>query len=453
MSQNSLRPPKKSVTKLATPTRKKGRSQNSRPKKRVDNKTLDSNSKKESCDINVRIPEILNIEGIRKNDKLIKKLRELPKLNEQQINTAADDVYNLIGINDILLKYYINNVITNINNTEGRNIFSILADTAQCNKSIGEENLDTNCYLCGYPLLKRKVHVMNSVDPLYPECEHVLPYIYGALYLKLVTNSQEYKQLPPFLKTLTQLEYKWSHKACNQLKSQAPFIMINEDLQYIPDEKNIKCFIEQLYNGNSKWALKWRESISLGDVDDPWFKDSIKKLEPVQYNNLLRYINELTTQISYYTDGELNFLKSVIIISFVKYLKANLETTSLNNIKKSITPQVKEYISKAWTNYRTTFQSTVRDTEKLSNIEIGEMYGSDFMSSLNEFGKKKNTNSTKHKVSNNSRTSYSSVKVINQAKKLRIRLTKNLKNNKRVYKTISQLKEEIRKKLKNNYIH
>lgn len=167
----------------------------------------------------------------------------------------------------------------------------------------------------------------------------------------------------------------------------------------------------------------------------------------------MRYINQLTSQLSSQTDGELNFLKSVIIVSFVKYLKANLETKSLDSIKKSITPEVRKYISKAWKNYRTTFQSIIRDTEKLSDQEIGEMYGSDFFESLNEFGKRKISNSTKGNVRNtrntaNSRTSYSSIKVINQAKKLRIRLTKNTRNNKRVYKTISQLKEEIKKKLK-----
>ena len=47
---------------------------------------------------------------------------------------------------------------------------------------------------------------------------------------------------------------------------------------------------------------------------------------PIQQENLLNYINQLTSQLSSQTDGELNFLKSVIIVSFVKYLKANLET-------------------------------------------------------------------------------------------------------------------------------
>ena len=41
-----------------------------------------------SCTLNNRIPEILNVEGIRKNTKLIKKLKELPQLNQQQINTS-----------------------------------------------------------------------------------------------------------------------------------------------------------------------------------------------------------------------------------------------------------------------------------------------------------------------------------------------------------------------------
>ena len=121
-----------------------------------------------SCTLNNRIPEILNVEGIRKNTKLINKLRQLPQLNQQQINIATEDVYNLIGVKDILLKRYIYETIININNTQGRNIFSTLADTAQCYKSIGQEELDTNCYLCGYPLLERHNHVTDHSDPLYP---------------------------------------------------------------------------------------------------------------------------------------------------------------------------------------------------------------------------------------------------------------------------------------------
>lgn len=69
------------------------------------------------------------------------------------------------------------------------------------------------------------------------------------------------------------------------------------------------------------------------------------------------------------------------------------------------------------------------------------MYGSDLFESLNEFGKRKIRNSAKVNSSND-RTSYSSIKVINQAKKLKIRLTKNTNNNKRIYKTISQLKKK-----------
>ena len=49
-----------------------------------------------SCTLNNRIPEILNVGGIRKNAKLINKLRQFPQLNQKQINIATEDVFNLI---------------------------------------------------------------------------------------------------------------------------------------------------------------------------------------------------------------------------------------------------------------------------------------------------------------------------------------------------------------------
>ena len=101
-------------------------------------------------------------------------------------------------------------------------MFTNAADKKQCETAIGPERSTDKCYLCGFPLLERgQLGVKNTTHPLYPECEHVLPYILGALYLNLVTGKKEFERLPVDSQELTKAEYRWSHRCCNQLKSQA----------------------------------------------------------------------------------------------------------------------------------------------------------------------------------------------------------------------------------------
>jgi len=66
----------------------------------------------------------------------------------------------------------------------------------------------TKCYMCGLPILVKKDTGMA------PECEHVLPVVAAAIYLKLYSGADKGK-----VTYQIQLVYEWAHEVCNQVKS------------------------------------------------------------------------------------------------------------------------------------------------------------------------------------------------------------------------------------------
>jgi hypothetical protein len=332
------------------------------------------------CLVN-RIPEILNIEGIRKDKKLINYFKTIPKLDPTVLKAVSQDFYSTIGINDPLLLSFIEDTVSNIN--DNKNMFTTMADTSQCTTAIGPEQFGDTCYLCGFALLPRGPRGIGSdtKDPFYPECEHVLPYIYGALYLNLITSKKEFDSLPIDVQRLSRIEYKWSHKCCNQIKSQAPFVKYTSDFQFIEDDDNIRCFLDELYEGKSTWANQFQENIAImvsdtDTVNNTKFKEGMRQQKNSHYPVLKQTITNIVNNVSSLTDGEVNFLRSILIISFVKYIK-RIYTSSdvdLRQLKSSITPGVRSYILKAWDSYRLTFQSLFQDTNRLTDSQIFSSY-------------------------------------------------------------------------------
>lgn len=348
-----------------------------------------------SCLVN-RIPEILNIEGVRKDKELIKYFRNIPKLEPTALKAVSQDFYSTLGINDPLLLSFIEDAVININNN--KNMFTTLADTSQCTTAIGPEQFGDTCYLCGFPLLPRGPRGIgnNTNDPLYPECEHVLPYIYGALYLNLVTSKREFDNLPLDIQRLSRIEYKWSHKCCNQVKSQAPFVKYTNEFEFIADDDNIRCFLDELYEGKSSWSKQFQETIAIitsdtGTTKSKKFKEEMRNQKNLHYPVLKQTITNIVNKVSSITDGEVNFLRSIIIISFLKYIKQIYTNNNVDLValKSSITPGVRDYILKAWNDYRLTFQSLVGDSQRLTEQEIFSSYIDNSNNMLFEFGKKK----------------------------------------------------------------
>lgn len=84
----------------------------------------------------------------------------------------------------------------------------------------------TQCYICGLPLIQGEST---------PECEHILPVYKAAVYLTLyrddykdiMTKGLTKQSLTQLEKTIfkeLRLEYAWSHRCCNQKKSDIDFI-------------------------------------------------------------------------------------------------------------------------------------------------------------------------------------------------------------------------------------
>ena len=82
---------------------------------------------------------------------------------------------------------------------------------------------------------------------LYPECEHVLPFLYGSFFVGLVESLKKFNMLSEEEKNKIKTEYKWSHLICNRLKTQGPFILYNDITnKWELDRANIDLYYREL---------------------------------------------------------------------------------------------------------------------------------------------------------------------------------------------------------------
>ena len=97
----------------------------------------------------------------------------------------------------------------------------------QCRSVIGNSSKTKDCYLCGLPLNQTFVTDPNTSKEIPPECEHLLPVFTAQRFWVL----SDVKALDVFslYKNQLSLEYKWSHKCCNALKSNRDIIFPNID--------------------------------------------------------------------------------------------------------------------------------------------------------------------------------------------------------------------------------
>lgn len=134
----------------------------------------------------------------------------------------------------------------------------------QCNNVIGlckygsDKNRNaTICYICGFPIM---------ASDGTAECEHVLPVFKASLYMTLY-NTQQYKDimasggvgLGPRDKEIydeLKMEYRWSHRCCNQKKNEIDFIAYNPDgtaagggSWFTLDKENATIILNKIYTG------------------------------------------------------------------------------------------------------------------------------------------------------------------------------------------------------------
>jgi len=132
--------------------------------------------------------------------------------------------------------------------------------TTQCTAVIGhwEDRRDTElCYLCGIPLTQ------DDIEEFPPECEHILPVFQACCFLELYTTKlgsepteQDYQNMSENEASrirsswkLVKQEYLWSHRCCNQIKSNNSFMNYNPKDGFVFDKLMFKKIMTGIFNG------------------------------------------------------------------------------------------------------------------------------------------------------------------------------------------------------------
>lgn len=109
----------------------------------------------------------------------------------------------------------------------------------QCERVVGKSDTPP-CYLCGSEINITKGHS-------HKECEHVLPVVSALSHLWLA--KEKIDKFTKNQQAILQLEYNWSHKCCNQVKSNYEFICINPSKsEYIINLPLIRYYFSKLDN-------------------------------------------------------------------------------------------------------------------------------------------------------------------------------------------------------------
>ena len=127
--------------------------------------------------------------------------------------------------------------------------------TTQCGNVIGKWDNNTLCYICG---LKLEV---DDVKEFPPECEHILPVYQGSLLLDLYKASVDKKNISPEHK----LEYAWSHRCCNQIKSDTSFLTTKrkgKDEVFALHYNNTKNILNTIYKGDRSYCQILKNNIT-----------------------------------------------------------------------------------------------------------------------------------------------------------------------------------------------
>jgi hypothetical protein len=142
-----------------------------------------------------------------------------------------------------------------------RKFYETSSAITQCNNTVGPLNLDpTNCWICGYGIHQTRAMEEDTEDEddakdgFSPECEHVFPIAQAIFFIGLYTNDAKdnaaYKQK-------LELEYAWAHRVCNQIKSDAHFIVHNiqnPDGRWGIDDNKIRVFLRDILGRGWKYG-------------------------------------------------------------------------------------------------------------------------------------------------------------------------------------------------------
>ena len=122
----------------------------------------------------------------------------------------------------------------------------------QCKIVLGS-NANKTCYICG-------VDFVNVPEQLRRVCEHILPPLQAAMFLKLYKKGDD-----PTQKEL-QLEYAWAHTCCNEIKSDNSFLALERFSDEVRFKRNY-IYIQVLLNNILKPEGLCKNVIQPANVD------------------------------------------------------------------------------------------------------------------------------------------------------------------------------------------
>jgi hypothetical protein len=132
------------------------------------------------------------------------------------------------------------------NYADVRDFFERSPPKTQCGNIIGAAK-GQPCWICGGLV---KLGVKNG---LQPECEHVFPIaqalVFTGLYESSFFDSLSDAVSEPY-KVGLQMEYRWAHQICNQVKNDSHFIALTDGIFSIDDTK-INSFLSKITNTDS----------------------------------------------------------------------------------------------------------------------------------------------------------------------------------------------------------
>lgn len=351
------------------------------------------------------IDESLRIPAFRQSKSAIQDWNtNAPKISDKELETLINNIWGQIPDTEVVLKgENMNTAKEYVKKAFAGGLrFSPLGDVNQCEYSIGKpgtctpastECMNKYCYLCGYRIftkneykprldqtgknekernkLRKKIEELetnkkknykkeikqyqtqiSSIDKilagkpdiygkLYPECEHVLPFLYGSFFVGLVESLTSFKMLSEEKKNKIKAEYKWSHLICNRLKTQGPFILYNDiknkweldraniNLYYLEletrklGEKNlievledppkISVGIDQLY---TNYYYKFKKE----KPEESTFRLTLDKVKDQMIKEVLNPLIEVVDSIQF---SPRQFYYALIIISHILKIRVN----------------------------------------------------------------------------------------------------------------------------------
>jgi len=179
----------------------------------------------------------------------------------------------------------------------------------QCGNVIPNWRENDLCYICGLPFGR---------DPgNSPECEHILPVFQASCFLTLYKSNYGRRPTEDVYRTISDekekhridnlwkemdMEYAWSHRCCNQLKSDWSFLKYNnEEGVFEFDEKTCKILLDGIAKGRNLFAKDTTKSrdycsnianVLKGQNYKTWLNARIESIFERQIRPICNYLNE-----------------------------------------------------------------------------------------------------------------------------------------------------------------